>query len=125
MISYCNIDNLLDETAGLIDQLAQLEQTAGKVKQLSKTIVQTCHNLKPRHIKMAQDLERLGRLQEVIRTFILPSTSTTVSENADQAPIGFENPQPSSMRRYDAAVNPSSPDQMSSPVEHFITPKSL
>lgn len=70
MFSHAQLDDLLEETAGLMDKLSQLDQASRTIKNVTDAILQSCVELKPRHTEMARDLERLRRLHEVLKSYV-------------------------------------------------------
>ncbi|GEM_PF-2185571 len=90
MLSFSHLEDLLVETTALLDKIAQLEQAADNIKQLSGSITQSCQILKPRNESLSQDLERLSRLHEVIQTYVYAHASAAGEADQDFL-IGFEN----------------------------------
>jgi len=69
-MNHIQIDELLDDTAMLLDTLSQLEAEAGKVKKLSQSIANLLENMKPKHDRVSVDLDRMRRLQDVLRYYV-------------------------------------------------------
>jgi hypothetical protein len=86
LFSNSQLDELLDETSGLMDMILQLDQATKNMRTATEAIAQTCSGLKPKHSEMARELDRLRRLHEVLSSYVfVRPESETIRENCHTA----------------------------------------
>ncbi len=88
MFHYSQLEDLLDEIGELMDKLSQLDKAADNVRSITESIAQSCTDLKPKHDNMSEELERLSRLQEVLRAYVLPRSESEPACEASPSPSG-------------------------------------
>lgn len=88
MFHYSQLEDLLDEIGELMDKLSQLDKATDNVRNITESIAQSCTDLKPKHNSMSEELERLSRLQEVLRAYVLPRSESEPVCEASPSPSG-------------------------------------
>lgn len=108
MFSYNQFDELLGETATLLEDLAKLDQAAAEIKSLSSSVTDTYLRLKTRHDDMCRDLERLRRLEEVLQNYVFMQSALEKAQS-EMRTAGLDNPQPLHHPHADARASASPP----------------
>ncbi|MBD3257822.1 hypothetical protein GF377_05265 [candidate division GN15 bacterium] len=104
MFSYSQIDELLQDTAMLVEEMAKLDEAAARVNDISQRIAEVYMRLKPKHEELHGDLEQLGRLQEVLRNYVFLQSQMDGSQlgktvGSDHSTVGQSSyPQPHVLR---------------------------
>ncbi len=92
VLNYSQIEDLLSDTALLLGKLSKLDHAVNKVKDVSHSLAQVCSDLQPKHNLVAQDVERLRRLQEVLQGFVFGQITPATPSTEDAPPTHVRDP---------------------------------